>query len=79
MVFKRKDWQKRARSVLSRSRQWSYGKLADVLKCSKSTVWNILNRAKTNITIEDMLLISRILDINPLDYIVRDEVQLELL
>jgi DNA-binding Xre family transcriptional regulator len=79
MVFKRLDWQKVARTKVLRYKKYSYGKLADLLKVSKSTVWKMLNHDTVNITVENFLLISRTLEINPLDYIAVDEVQLKLL
>jgi len=79
MVFNRLAWQKKCRKVMGANRAYSYAKLAKVLHCSKSFVWAMLNTDHANITIENMLLISRILNINPLDYIIQDEVQLELL
>lgn len=77
MIFKRLAWQKRARYIISRSKLHSYGKLGNTLKMSKSTVWSMLNTNNALITVDNMLLISRILEINPLDYIVVDEVQLK--
>lgn len=79
MVFKRLEWQKVARAKITRYKVHSYSKVAAVLQCAKSTVWNILNSKTVNITVEHFLLICRILEINPLDYIVADEVQLKLL
>jgi len=79
MIFNRVPWQKVAREKVTRYKVFSYAKIAAVLKTSKSTVWNMLNSDTVNITVENFLLISRILDINPLDYVVFDEVQLKLL
>lgn len=79
MIFNVKSWQKRARNIISRSNVHSYGKIATTLKMSKSTFWNIINNEQAVVTVANFLLISRILEINPLDYIVVDEVQLKLL
>jgi len=79
MTFERARWQKICRKKMNATRVHSYSKLAAIIKCSKSTLWNVLNRDNVNITVEDMLLISRILEVNPLDYIIVDEVQLKLL
>jgi len=78
MVFNRLVWQKVARSKVTRYKVHSYAKIAAILKCSKSFVWSMLNSDTVNITVEHFLLICRILEINPLDYIVADEVQLKL-
>lgn len=79
MIFNRLAWQKVARAKITRYKVHSYAKVAALLKCSKSTLWNMLNRSTVNVTVENFLIISRILEINPLDYIVVDEVQLKLL
>lgn len=79
MVFDRIRWQKKCRKVMNATRVHSYSKIGAKLALSKSFVWSMLNTDHANITIENMLLISRILGINPLDYIVKDEVQLKLL
>lgn len=79
MVFNRLVWQKVARAKITRYKAYSYAKVAEVLKCSKSTLWNMLNKQTVNITVEHYLLICRVIDINPLDYIIVDEVQLKLL
>lgn len=78
MIFHREHWQKLARKML-RPSGYSYAKLAVILACSKSKLWQMLNSKTATISIEDMLLISRQLSINPLDFIVKDEVQLQLL
>ena len=79
MIFNRFDWQKVARAKVTRYKVYSYGKLAALLKCSKSFAWSMLNNNHANITVENFLLICRYLEINPYDYIVKDEVQLKLL
>ena len=79
MIFNRAAWQKKCRKVMGATRTHSYSKIAAIMACSKSFVWAMLNTEHCNITIENMLLISRVLGINPLDYIVKDEVQLKLL
>jgi len=79
MIFNRVPWQRQCRKVMGASRAHSYAKIAYTMKCSKSFVWSMLNTDYANIAIENMLLISRILEINPLDYIVKDEVQFKLL
>jgi len=79
MVFNRLQWQKVARAKITRYKAHSYAKIAAIIKCSKSQAWNMLNRENVNITVENFLLISRTLEINPLDYIVADEIQLKLL
>lgn len=79
MIFDRVRWQKKCRKVMNATRVHSYSKIAAIMRCSKSFVWAMLNNEHVNITVENMLLISRILDINPLDYIIVDEVQLKLL
>jgi len=78
MIFHREQWQKLARKML-RPNGLSYAKLAAILSCSKSKLWQMLNSKTATISIEDMLLISRKLSINPMDFIVKDEVQLQLL
>jgi len=79
MIFDRLRWQKRCRKVMAATRVHSYSKIAAIMACSKSFVWAMLNTEHCNVTVENMLLISRIFDINPFDYIVKDEVQFKLL
>jgi len=79
MTFKKLIWQKIARGKITRYKSYSYGKLAAYLNCSKSQAWQLCNNPRIEIKIEDFLLICRFLDIDPLEYIVKDEVQLELL
>ena len=78
MIFLKVRWQRKARAYL-KPLGLSYAKLAALLRCSKTTAWVMLTDKNTVLSIENMLLISRILGINPLDYIVKDEVQLKLL
>lgn len=79
MIFRQEAFQKVARAKITRYKTYSYQKLADWLICSKSQAWNLCNLPSIEICIDDFLLICRYLEINPLDYIVKDEVQLQLL
>jgi len=79
MIFRKLVWQKAARGKITRYNTYSYSKLAAYLNCSKSWSWQICNNPHIEIKIEDYLLICRYLELEPLDYIVKDEVQLELL
>lgn len=79
MVFQQAAFQKYASNRIKRYKIYSYGKLAALLKCSKSQAWKLCNSPSIEIGIDDYLLICRYLEINPLDYIVADEIQLKLL
>jgi len=79
MVFNRTIWQKVARAKITRYKAYSYGKLARLLAVSKSFAWMMLNNEQANITVENFLLICRYLELNPFDFIIKDEVQLKLL
>jgi len=79
MIFSKLEWQNVARDKIMRYKNYSYGKLAAYLNCSKSQAWQLCNNPTIEIRIDDYLLICRYLKINPLEYIVKDEVQLKLL
>lgn len=79
MIFRKTQWQKVVREKISRYKIYSYGKLADLLKHSKSQAWKMVNYEHCWVSVEDFLLICRYVEINPLDYIVKDEVQLKLI
>lgn len=78
MVFKKADWQKQAKKS-AWSQRISYRDISDRLKIAKSSAWTKLNRKTALITVEEFCLISDMVGINPLDYIVKDGVQLKLL
>jgi len=74
MIFRQADWQKVARTKITRYKIYSYSKIAAYLNCSKSQAWQICNNPRIEIKIDDYLLICRFIEISPLDYIVKDEV-----
>lgn len=57
----------------------SYMMLSQKVGVSKSTMWSKVNRKAATIEVEEFLLVCRFLELNPLDFIGRDEVQLKLL
>jgi transcriptional regulator with XRE-family HTH domain len=78
VIFDRKGWQRDCRKMMQ-SHGLSYRDLALRVRIKYPTLWRILRQPKSEIDIEEYLLISRILELDPLDYITKDEVQLKLL
>lgn len=76
MVFDRANWQKKCK-LRMQYKYHSYATLSAKIGVSKATLWNWLNKA-VEVPISQFLLISRLLDVNALEYIIKDEVQLPL-
>lgn len=78
MRFRKKQWQT---AILNKmiERKTSYRELAQKVRKSKATVHRWMTNQLAQITVEDMLLVSRIFDVDPLPFFVVDEVQLKLL
>lgn len=78
MVFRKKQWQT---AILEKmiTRKMSYRDLAQKVRKSKATVHRWMTNQLAQISIEDFLLVSRLLEVDPLPFFVIDEVQLKLL
>lgn len=77
MVFNKELWQARCKTRM-KFKRISYSNLALQLKAGKTTIHRYLNVPYVEMPIDAVLLISRILDVDILEFIVRDEVQLKL-
>lgn len=78
MRFRKKQWQT---AILKQmlARKMSYRDLAQKVRKSKATVHRWMTNQLAQISVEDFLLVSRLLDVDPLQFFVVDEVQLKLL
>lgn len=78
MKFEREAWSKWVKATM-KNRGISYQLLADWLKVSKAHVWRLLNKNSVAISVDEFLLISRHLKLNPVEFLVDAEVQLKLI
>jgi len=77
-VFKRGSWQAQCQIMMKRKRI-SYRTIAQKMKYSKTALWEWITQPNKPTTLQNMLAICTILDLDPREFIIRDEVQLKLL